>query len=108
MSEEKKGPRPILLIEDDDDEIAACVQKFERGGVLNPVIALESAGEAFEFLFRLPGGGLVEGTAEVVRQTNPLREGVDGIGTRFTGFRNDCQDRLAAHIERQIQLGNAR
>lgn len=65
-------------------------------------------GENFDFLFRLPGGGLVEGAAEVVRQTNPLREGVDGIGTRFTGFRDDCRDRLAAHIDRQLQLGNIR
>jgi hypothetical protein len=65
-------------------------------------------GETFDFLFRLPGGGLVEGSAEVVRQTNPLREGVDGIGSRFTSFREDCQERLAAHIGRQMELGNHR
>jgi hypothetical protein len=65
-------------------------------------------GEAFDFLFRLPGGGLVEGSAEVVRQTNPLREGVDGIGSRFTSFREDCQELLAAHIGRQMELGNHR
>lgn len=65
-------------------------------------------GEAFDFLFRLPGGGLVEGSAEVVRRTNPLREGVDGIGSRFMAFREDCQERLAAHIGRQIELGKRR
>jgi hypothetical protein len=65
-------------------------------------------GESFDFLFRLPGGGLIEGSAEVVRQTNPLREGVDGIGSRFTGFRENCQERLASHIERQLELGNGR
>jgi hypothetical protein len=65
-------------------------------------------GESFDFLFRLPGGGLIEGAAEVVRQTNPLREGVDGIGSRFTGFQEDCRERLAAHIERQLELGNGR
>jgi hypothetical protein len=65
-------------------------------------------GESFDFLFRLPGGGLVEGSAEVVRQTNPLREGVDGVGSRFTSFREDCQDRLAIHIGRQMELGNHR
>ena len=64
-----------------------------------------SPGETFDFLFRLPGGGLIEGSAEVVRQTNPLREGVDGIGTRFTSFRETCEDRLATHIERQVELG---
>ena len=65
-------------------------------------------GETFDFLFRLPGGGLVEGSAEVVRQTNPLREGVDGIGTRFTSFRDQCQERLSAHIGRQMELGKNR
>jgi CheY-like chemotaxis protein len=65
-------------------------------------------GNTFDFLFRLPGGGLVEGSAEVVRQTNPLREGVDGIGTRFSEFREECQERLLAHIQRQIDLGNNR
>jgi CheY-like chemotaxis protein len=65
-------------------------------------------GETFDFLFRLPGGGLVEGTAEVVRQTNPLREGVDGIGSRFTVFQESCEERLAAHICRQMELGKRR
>jgi CheY-like chemotaxis protein len=65
-------------------------------------------GETFDFLFRLPGGGLVEGSAEVVRQTNPLREGVDGIGTRFTSFRGQCKERLSAHIGRQMELGKKR
>jgi CheY-like chemotaxis protein len=67
-----------------------------------------SPGETFDFLFRLPGGGLVEGSAEVVRRTNPLREGVDGIGTRFTTFREQCQERLSAHIGRQMELGKHR
>lgn len=65
-------------------------------------------GRSFEFLFRLPGGGLVEGAADVVRQTNPLREGVEGIGARFTSFRGESEQRLLRHIERQIDLGNSR
>jgi CheY-like chemotaxis protein len=67
-----------------------------------------SPGEAFDFLFRLPGGGLVEGSAEVVRQTNPLREGVNGVGSRFISFRENCQERLSAHIGRQMELGKNR
>jgi len=67
-----------------------------------------SPGETFDFLFRLPGGGLVEGSAEVVRQTNPLREGVDGIGSRFVSFRENCLERLSAHIGRQMELGKKR
>ncbi len=65
-------------------------------------------GQAFDFLFRLPGGGLVEGAAEVVRQTNPMREGIDGMGARFLSFGNGCEERLLAHIQRQIELGNSR
>ncbi len=65
-------------------------------------------GRSFEFLFRLPGGGLVEGTADVVRQTNPMREGLEGIGARFTSFQGDSEGRLISHIERQIALGNRR
>jgi CheY-like chemotaxis protein len=65
-------------------------------------------GQAFDFLFRLPGGGLVEGSAEVVRQTNPLREGVDGMGARFISFGDGCEDRLVTHVQRQIDLGNNR
>ncbi len=65
-------------------------------------------GATFDFLFRLPGGGLVEGTAEAVRQTNTLREGVNGIGTRFVGFRGDSEERLLSHVRRQVYLGNRR
>jgi CheY-like chemotaxis protein len=62
-------------------------------------------GTSFDFLFRLPGGGLIEGSAEVVRHSNPLREGIEGIGTRFTGFRNDGKRRLGDYLERQFTLG---
>jgi hypothetical protein len=65
-------------------------------------------GQAFDFLFRLPGGGLVEGAAEVVRQTNPMREGVDGMGARFLSFGDECEERLLTHIQRQVELGNSR
>lgn len=65
-------------------------------------------GQAFEFLFRLPGGGLVEGAAEIVRQTNPMREGVDGMGARFTSFGDGAEERLLSHIKRQVELGNNR
>jgi DNA-binding response OmpR family regulator len=52
MSDEEKGLRPILLVEDDDEEIAGCVRKFEASGVKNQVISIGSAGEAYEFLTR--------------------------------------------------------
>ena len=65
-------------------------------------------GQPFDFLFRLPGGGLVEGAAEIVRQTNPMREGVDGMGARFTSFGDGAEERLLSHIKRQVELGNNR
>ena len=65
-------------------------------------------GQNFDFLFRLPGGGLIEGTAEVVRQTNPMREGIEGVGTRFTAFRGEGAERLQSHIDRQMVIGNNR
>ena len=60
----------------------------------------------FSFLFRLPGGGLIEGSAEVVRHTNRLREGVEGVGARFGSFKGLSEQRLLDYIERQIGLLN--
>jgi hypothetical protein len=60
----------------------------------------------FSFLFRLPGGGLVEGSAEVVRHTNRLREGVDGVGARFGAFGGLSERRLLNHIQRQVDSVN--
>jgi len=62
-------------------------------------------GSTFDFLFRLPGGGLIEGTAEVVRHSNPLREGIEGIGTRFVGFREESEERLGDYLQRQYPFG---
>lgn len=65
-------------------------------------------GTNFNFLFRLPGGGLIDGIAEVVRRTNLAREGVEGVGTRFAEIREPSRHRLMAHLSRQIALGNRR
>lgn len=65
-------------------------------------------GSSFDFLFRLPGGGLIEGNGEVVRQANSHREGMDGVGARFIDFSDGGRDRLLSHIDRQIELGNNR
>jgi DNA-binding response OmpR family regulator len=52
MSEEEKGLRPILLVEDDDKEVTGCIRKFEASGILNQVVPITTAAEAFEFLTR--------------------------------------------------------
>jgi hypothetical protein len=65
-------------------------------------------GTNFNFLFRLPGGGLIDGSAEVVRRTNSSREGIEGVGTRFADINESSFERLVAHLNRQIELGNRR
>ena len=90
-----------------DQAIFQTVNVSVSGALLQGSDQLDP-GHAFDFLFRLPGGGLVEGAAEVVRQTNPMREGVDGMGARFLSFGNGCEERLLAHIQRQVELGNNR
>lgn len=65
-------------------------------------------GTPFEFLFRLPGGGLIDGSAEVVRRTDPAREGIEGIGTRFIDVRQPGRDRLLAHLALKMERGNRR
>ncbi len=90
-----------------DQAIFQTVNVSVSGALLQGSDQLDP-GQAFDFLFRLPGGGLVEGAAEVVRQTNPMREGVDGMGARFLSFGNGCEECLLAHIQRQVELGNNR
>ena len=90
-----------------DRAIFQTVNVSISGALLQGSDQLDPA-QAFDFLFRLPGGGLVEGSAEVVRQTNPLHEGVDGMGARFTSFGDGCENRLLTHVRRQIELGNSR
>jgi hypothetical protein len=43
--------------------------------------------------------GAVIGDAEIVRRASKDREGLDGIGVRFLGFRDDCRDVLDEVIE---------
>jgi hypothetical protein len=79
-----------------------------RSGALLQGHEILEPGTSFNFLFRLPGGGLIDGTAEVVRRTNSSREGVEGVGTRFADIKDACLQRLQTHLERQIELGNRR
>jgi CheY-like chemotaxis protein len=83
------------------------VNVSRSGALLQGHDALEP-GTSFEFLFRLPGGGLIDGAAEVVRHTDPMREGLEGIGTRFTDIRQPGRDRLVDHLDRQFLRGNRR
>jgi two-component system response regulator len=43
-------PRPILLIEDDPDDVALTLRAIERAGVTNPVNVVRDGGEAWDYL----------------------------------------------------------
>lgn len=87
--------------------IFQTVNVSSTGALLQGHETLEP-GTKFNFLFRLPGGGLIDGNAEVVRRTNMAREGVEGVGTRFADISEPGHDRLMTHLSRQITLGNRR
>jgi uncharacterized protein (TIGR02266 family) len=58
-------------------------------------------GTRFSFFFGIPDGRrLVEGTAEVVRRTNPIREGTSGIGVRFIRLAGEGQEQLESFVAR--------
>lgn len=41
---------PVLLVEDDDDDIAITKRAFEKGRILNPLFVVRDGEEALEFL----------------------------------------------------------
>jgi CheY-like chemotaxis protein len=58
-------------------------------------------GTRFSFFFGIPDGRrLVEGTGEVVRKTNPIREGATGLGIRFVRLVGEGQDQLESFVLR--------
>jgi CheY-like chemotaxis protein len=58
-------------------------------------------GTRFSFFFGIPDGRrLVEGTAEVVRRTNPMREGATGLGVRFIRLAGEGHDQLESFVVR--------
>lgn len=58
-------------------------------------------GTRFSFFFGIPDGRrLVEGTGEVVRKTNPMREGTSGIGVRFIRIAGEGGEQLEGFVLR--------
>jgi CheY-like chemotaxis protein len=58
-------------------------------------------GTRFSFFFGIPDGRrLVEGTAEVVRRTNPMREGTSGLGVRFLRIAGEGEEQLESFVTR--------
>lgn len=58
-------------------------------------------GTRFSFFFGIPDGRrLVEGTGEVVRRSNPIREGTSGIGIRFVRIAGVGAEQLESFVTR--------
>lgn len=58
-------------------------------------------GTRFSFFFGIPDGRrLVEGTGEVVRKTNPIREGTAGLGIRFIRIVGEGGEQLESFVMR--------
>jgi uncharacterized protein (TIGR02266 family) len=58
-------------------------------------------GTRFSFFFGIPDGRrLVEGTGEVVRKTNPIREGTTGLGIRFIRISGEGSEQLESFVMR--------
>jgi DNA-binding NarL/FixJ family response regulator len=58
-------------------------------------------GTRFSFFFGIPDGRrLVEGTGEVVRKTNPMREGAHGIGVRFVRIAGEGGEQVESFVAR--------
>lgn len=58
-------------------------------------------GTRFSFFFGIPDGRrLVEGTGEVVRKTNPIREGTAGLGIRFVRLAGEGHEQLDSFVMR--------
>lgn len=60
-------------------------------------------GTQFSFFFGIPDGRrLVEGSAEVVRRTNPTREGTTGLGVRFLSLVGEAEEQLESFVARSV------
>jgi len=97
--------RARLMVDDISDQLDFRTVNVSISGALLEGAENVKPGENISYLFRLPGGGLIEGTAEIVRPTNRMREGVEGFGARFATFGGISEQRLLDHIQRQIDLG---
>jgi len=73
---------------------------ISRTGLLLRGDELFTPGTSFKFAFRLPSEPRpVEGKAEVVRRTDPFREGVQGIGARFVDLEDDGKFRRKQYVK---------
>jgi uncharacterized protein (TIGR02266 family) len=92
-----------LKVEVHDDSKRALYQtvNISRTGMLLRGDDRLDPGTRFSFFFGIPDGRrLVEGTGEVVRRTNPTREGMAGLGIRFVRLAGEGAEQIESFVTR--------
>ena len=92
--------RLYTSLDNGTEEIFGQTANVSVSGMLVQTPTLLEPGQrvVFEILIEDREGAVI-GDAEIVRQASRDREGLDGVGIRFLGFREDCRDVLDAVIE---------
>jgi len=92
--------RLYTSLDNGTEEIFGQTANLSISGMLVQTPTLLEPGQTvvFEILIEDREGAVI-GDAEIVRHASQDREGVNGFGVRFVGFRNDCKDVLDAVIE---------
>jgi hypothetical protein len=92
--------RLYTSLDNGTEEIFGQTANLSVSGMLVQTPTLLEPGQrvVFEILIEDREGAVI-GDAEIVRHASKDREGLDGFGVRFLGFREDCKDTLDAVIE---------
>lgn len=92
--------RLYTSLDNGTEEVFGQTANLSISGMLVQTPTLLEPGQrvVFEILIEDREGAVI-GDAEIVRHASQDREGVNGIGVRFIGFRDDCKDVLDAVIE---------
>ena len=91
--------RLYTSLDNGTEEIFGQTANLSVSGMLVQTPTLLEPGQrvVFEILVEDREGAII-GDAEIVRQASRDREGVEGIGVHFLGFRDDCKELLDAVI----------
>jgi hypothetical protein len=89
-------------LEDGQSTVLCQTENLSRSGMLVRSDRRYPRGTAVGFELALPEGQPVRGQAEVVRQTDPQREPLRGLGLRFRSLDGDGGRRLGAYIDRRL------
>jgi hypothetical protein len=92
--------RLYTSLDNGTEEVFGQTANLSISGMLVQTPTLLEPGQrvVFEILIEDREGAVI-GDAEIVRHASQDREGVNGVGLRFIGFRDDCKDVLDAVIE---------